>query len=384
MKEKNGKLKYAIIHAFFVVKGGGEKLILHIRDHYKADLFTGALDTKIWDRNNMESDSFSKQLFSGLGKFVYLHEDSKIPIWRKIQRQLAFLLSSKLEELKNYDVVIFSGNIGIVPFRLRNSKTKLVAYCHTPPRPFTDQLESNIQKNPFLFRPFIKLFAALVVWQYKQDMLKMDLIISNSENTQKRLKDFVGIDSEVIFPAVETDRFKFLGQEDYYVSYSRLEPLKRTEMIIEAFARMPDKKLIICSTGPLKEWVKNTIQERNLTNIVFEGLVTDERLNQLVGNCIAGITIPINEDAGITQCEIMSAGKPVIGVAEGALIDTIIDGETGILIPANPKVEDLMEAIQEMTPEKALSMKEASRQQSLQFSSANFFEKMDSLINTLF
>jgi glycosyltransferase involved in cell wall biosynthesis len=377
-------LKFAIIHAFFVVKGGGEKLILQIRDHYNADLYTGALDSKIWDKNNINNDSFSKQLFSGPGKFVYLHEDSKIPIWRKIQRQLAFLLNKKINDLKNYDVVIFSGNIGIVPFRLRNAKTKLVVYCHTPPRPFTDQLASNLAKYPFWFRPFANLFAKIVVWQYRQDMLKMDLIISNSENTQKRLKDYVGIDSKVIFPAVETERFTFLGQQDYYISHSRLEPLKRTELIIEAFAKMPDKKLVVCSTGPLKDWVKNTIKERNLTNITFEGLVTDERLNYLVGNCIAGITIPINEDAGITQCEIMSAGKPVIGVAEGALVDTIIDGKTGVLIPANPTVEDLIKAVKEMTPEKAFKMREASRQQSLQFSSENFFKKMDEMIGELF
>ena len=377
-------LKYAVIHAFFVVKGGGEKLILQIRDHYNADLYAGALDSKIWDKQNIKDDSFSKQLFSGPGKFVYLHEDSKIPIWRKIQRQLSFLLNSKINDLKNYDVVIFSGNIGLVPFRIRNAKTKLVVYCHTPPRPFTDQLASNLAKYPFWFRPIAKLFAMAVVWQYRQDMLKMDLIISNSENTQKRLKDFVGIDSKVIFPAVETERFKFLGQQDYYISHSRLEPLKRTELIIEAFAKMPDKKLVVCSTGPLKDWVRNTIQERNLTNITFEGLVTDERLDYIVGNCIAGITIPINEDAGITQCEIMSAGKPVIGVAEGALIDTIIDGKTGVLIPANPTVDDLIKAVKEMTPEKALAMQDASRQQSLQFSSKNFFKKMDEMIGGLF
>ena len=377
-------LKYAVIHAFFVAKGGGEKLILQIRDYYNADLFTGALDTKIWDKNNLEKDSFSKQLFTSKGKFVNLHENSNIPIWRKIQRQAAFLLSPRINQLKNYDVVIFSGNIGIVPYRLRNSSVKMVAYCHTPPRPFTDQLASNLLNYPKWFRPVAKLFARLVIWQYRQDMMKMDLIISNSKNIQKRLKDYVGLDSKIIFPAVETHRFKYLGQKDYYISYSRLEPLKRTELIIEAFAKMPDKKLIICSTGPLKNWVENTIKERNLTNITFEGLVTDERLNYLVGNCIAGITIPIDEDAGITQCEIMSAGKPVIGVAEGALKDTVIDGKTGVLIPSNPTLEDLMKAVQEMTPEKALSMKEASRQQSLQFSSTIFFEKMDSMISQLF
>ena len=80
----------------------------------------------------------------------------------------------------------------------------------------------------------------------------------------------------------------------------------------------------------------------------------------------------------------MSAGKPVIGVAEGALKDTIIDGRTGVLIPSNPTVEDLKKAVIEMTPQKALTMREASRQQSLQFSSEKFFAKMDGMIERLF
>ena len=60
----------------------------------------------------------------------------------------------------------------------------------------------------------------------------------------------------------------------------------------------------------------------------------------------------------MSPVESMSAGKPVIGVNDGGLKETIIDGKTGILIPAEANVEDLVKAIQTLTPEKSLSMKD--------------------------
>lgn len=383
-RKKLPKLKIAVLHAFFVPKGGGEKLVFDIRNYYNADLYTGAINTKIWDKEKISEDSFTKALYDSKYTLKFLHTDVEIPYFGKILRQLMFWLHPQINELKKYDLVIFSGNIGLVPGRLKNSKPKLVAYCHTPPRPFTDQLESVLKQKSGFIKPFYKAFAKWVRWQYKKDMQQMDLVITNSMNTKNRLKKYIGLDSIPIFPAANTSRFAFNGQEDYYISWARLEPLKRLPLIIEAFAAMPDKKLILCSTGPLKDWVKNQIKERNLTNIIYEGLVTDERLEELVGKCIAGIYIPIDEDAGITQIEIMSAGKPVIGVNEGGLMDTVINGETGILIPKNPTLDDLISGINSMTPSRALSMKNACLAQAKKYDSKVFFEKMDSVISKLF
>ncbi|MEW6701838.1 MAG: glycosyltransferase, partial [Bacteroidota bacterium] len=99
--------------------------------------------------------------------------------------------------------------------------------------------------------------------------------------------------------------------------------------------------------------------------------------------CLAGIYIPINEDFGITQLEIMSAGKPVIGVKEGGLLETIIDGETGVMIKSNPTVEDLIDAVKGLTPEKALEMKENCIEHAKKFSSKIFFDKIECELNEL-
>ncbi|MEM1312205.1 MAG: glycosyltransferase [Patescibacteria group bacterium] len=379
------KSKVAIFHAFLKsdCKGGGERLVFDVRNYYDADLFVGGISLDTWGKHNADKDSFVKEVWKPSANLTYLHHDSKLPVWKKIKRQLFFLFSPKVNQLNSYDVVIFSGNIAFIMGRITNPKVKKVMYCHTPPRPFTDQLEARLKAHKPIFRPIMKWFANWVVAQYRSDCQKVDLVITNSQNTKNRLQKYVGIDSTVIFPAINTQKFKYISQGDYYVSYTRLEPLKRTQLIFEAFAQMPDKKLAIASSGPLAAWIKEQIKVRNLKNITYVGMVTDEELASLVGNCIAGIMIPVNEDAGITQCEIMSAGKPVIGVNEGGLKETVIDGKTGVLIPENPSIDDLKQAVKEMTPKVALSMKEDCIQQAMRFDSKVFFEKMNRELNNI-
>jgi glycosyltransferase involved in cell wall biosynthesis len=379
----NDKYKVAILHAFFKsdCKGGGEKLIFAMRDYYKAVLYAGAIDLINWNPNQ-KSDSFVQALWDPQYIFKYFHQESQIPFWKKIKRQLFFLFSPTINELNDYDVVFFSGNIALAQGRI--NKPKKILYCHTTPRPFTDQLEENLSRMPWVFHPIYKQFARLVVWQYTNDCKKMDLIISNSSNIQNRLKTYTGIDSTIIYPAVDTSRFKWIEQGDYFISYARLESIKRIELIVEAFAQMPDQKIIFCSTGPLKTYLAKTIADRNLTNITFEGLVSDKQLAQLVGKARAGIYIPVNEDAGITQIEIMAAGKPVIGVNEGALPDTVLHDKTGLIIKANPVVEDLKNAIIELTPAKAISMKDDCIKHAKNYDQSVFFAKMNLEIDKLF
>jgi glycosyltransferase involved in cell wall biosynthesis len=372
-------LKIAILHAFFKsdCKGGGEKLIFEIRDYYGADLFAGGIDLESWGQDKI-ADSFVKRLWNPRFQFQFLHQDSHIRIWKHLKRQLFFLFSPKIDELENYDVVVFSGNIGNVPWRLKNPKK--IIYCHTTPRPFTDQLDFTLSKYPKLLRPIVRFFGKVVVDRYITDAQSVDLVISNSENIKQRLLDYTGIESDVIYPAVDTSKFQYIETGDYFLSYARLEEIKRIKLIVETFANLPDQNLVICSSGPLKDWLKNDIKTRNLTNVVYEGLVTDERLEELVGKCRAGIYIPINEDAGITQIELMAAGKPVIGVDEGALPSTVIDTKTGIIIKANPSEDDLRSAVLELTADKAKSMKDGCQSWSKNFDSKVFFDKMDAKI----
>jgi len=84
----------------------------------------------------------------------------------------------------------------------------------------------------------------------------------------------------------------------------------------------------------------------------------------------------------MSPVESLAAGKPVLGVAEGGLLETITHGETGILIPANPRPEDVVNAVHELSPQRALTMRESCEKHAGKFSKEIFLEKMGQLIKT--
>ena len=98
------------------------------------------------------------------------------------------------------------------------------------------------------------------------------------------------------------------------------------------------------------------------------------------GNAIATIYIPKDEDFGISPVESMSAGKPVIGAGEGGLLETIIHGKTGWLTPPNPSLKELIQAIKEINPKQALSMRKTCEKQAMIFCTKNFIKNMREII----
>jgi hypothetical protein len=68
---------------------------------------------------------------------------------------------------------------------------KKIYYCHTPPRYIYDLNELYLKKINFLVRPLFKLGFALFKFLYERDVRKMDLILTNSQNTKDRIKEFL-------------------------------------------------------------------------------------------------------------------------------------------------------------------------------------------------
>jgi glycosyltransferase involved in cell wall biosynthesis len=357
--------------------GGSERMMLELKEHLECDFWVGGIDSKVWNPHNTDNP-FAQRLFHSHGQVYSLHEESRIPVWRVLKRLWFQRFSHKVLQLNQYDLVIYNfGNVFFVPQKLDQTVAQL-GYCNCPPRYATDQFESVSKKFPFFIRPIFWLYCKIIMYYWKQAFNLMDYKISNSQNIQQRVKEFTGIVVDrPIFPPVDVERFKWISQGDYFISFARLEKMKRVDIIIEAFKHLPDKKLVLCSGGPMEDYIKEFIKDNNLTNIDFRGRVSDQELAELVGNSLAGIYIPINEDAGMTQLEVLAAGKPVIGVAEGGLIESLEDGKNGIVLPPCPNVSDLVDAIQKITPEYALSIKEDCIQQAQKFSKARFLKEID-------
>ena len=294
-------MKILILHDYFLYKGGGERLVISLAKNLGADIATAFIAKNAFDPRE-----------SGI-KTVELYKEkawSRLPGFRYLQVQFSFLFKTGFA--KNYDVVIYSGDCLVALTRLRNKRN--IAYMHTPPRHLYDAYRERLRGYPWwkkiIFVPFVRLNR----WRFRALAKRLNVIVTNSKNTQARIKEYLGLDSIVVYPPCDTLPFKNLGYGEYFFSWARLYPIKRVDKIVEAFAGMPDKKLIVASGGP--ELEKITKMAEGHANITVLGWINDAQLLEYLGKCLATIYIPVREDFGMSAVESMQAGKPVIGVAE--------------------------------------------------------------------
>jgi glycosyltransferase involved in cell wall biosynthesis len=321
-------------------------------------------------------ESYSRHQLDGIHA-IDLNANSSLSGLRIVKEIRAF--QHKTRFLANYKLSIYSGFY--TPLAIYNHfNNPNIYYCHTPPRFIYDQRSFYITTLPVWQRPFMHVLIGYLKPRYESAVQKMDVVVANSENIRNRLRQHLGKESIVIYPPCDTEFFTWQGQGDYYLSTARLGRLKNVDRIIEAFKQMPEKKLVVLSGGTELSRLRHLAQEAH--NIRFTGWVREDQLRELMGKAIATVYIPKDEDFGISPVESMAAGKPVIGVREGGLLETVLDGQTGILLDPNPDKEAIIEAVQHLTPQRALDMRPMCENRAKQFSTAKFLEKIRSLINS--
>jgi len=234
---------------------------------------------------------------------------------------------------------------------------------------------------------------------YQKAVCHMDHIITNSNTVRERTKRYLGHDSLVVYPPCETERFRWIEKGSFFLSTARVDPLKRVALIVEAFMNLPEKRLVVVSGG--SDLPKIYRMAKGAQNIEILGWVDDEKLSDLMGRCVATIYIPRDEDFGISPVESMAAGKPVIGVQEGGLLETVGDGDghkadgirrvedaerglmvtdCGVLVPKDPGVGDLVKAVEWVTIERALKMRAACEARARRFDTRVFLKKMRNVL----
>ncbi|MDD2566019.1 MAG: glycosyltransferase [Candidatus Gracilibacteria bacterium] len=387
--------KIAVFHDHFMYRGGGERLITLLAKALNADLISGFFDEGSLDPREVGFSGniieITKPGFTFFDKRSYQVEKQKDRSFlkgtsfilmkglRHLALKIAILFQTKI--LREYDIVIFSGD-GIGAVKNCKKDAKKIYYCHTPPRYLYDQKEVYLTKVPLILKPAYLLACYFFEKLYRRDFAKMDIILTNSKNVQARIKHFLGRDSQIVYPPVDISFFKPLEtKSDYYFSWARLTQIKRVDRIVEAFIQMPDKKLIIShgSNDPEKLNIAKMIAGHD--NIKMVESPNDTELRRLISESIATIFIPVDEDFGMTPVESMACGVPVIGVNDGGVKEIVINGETGILISSEARIEDIKKAVIEMDLAKSLSLKDNCIKRAKVFSLETFEEKIKNVVN---
>ncbi len=360
--------KPLIIHDSFSFTGGGEKVAMSLAKTFNGEVITGHIDSSVIPDNYFKNIPVQN---------LHGYENGSVLFKLSKTYQLWNTFSNIAKASPPW--TIFSGTISLLGHK--KIKGPKILYCHTPPRLLYDQKRYYYKKSSPLKYILLFFFIPIYKMAYKKAIGDMDLIIANSKNIKNRLKKYLDIDSTIVYPPCDTVDFSYLGQEDYYLSTARLDNLKRVDLIVDAFSKMPDKKLIIVSGGPEEKTIRKAAG--NSKNIIFTGYVDDEKLRELTGKCIATIYIPRDEDFGISPVESMAAGKPVIGVKEGGLLETVINNKTGILIPADPDYTDIIDAVKALSPQRALEMREECEKRAPLFSENEFIKNMAKSIDSI-
>lgn len=319
-------MKIALVHDYLKDFGGAERVLLTLSEMYP----DAPIYTSFYVKNSPAGEVFKdKKIIESIFAPV-------LKPWR-LYSPLRFLLPWIWGsiDLSKYDLVITSTSNYIARGFKVGKKTKVIAYCHTPPR-FLYGLKTGFDwKKHFLVRIYghvVAHFLRMFDWNSAQ---KISYWIANSKNVEARIKKFYRKDSVVIYPPVEVDKLQKAAKntkvEKYFLIAARLVGSKGLE---EAVVSANELNIPLKVAGDAQGFtsVAEKLQKIGKENVEFLGRVSDEKLWNLYAQAKGFIALARDEDFGMTVVEAQAAGAPVIAFNGGGFKESIIDGKTGILI----------------------------------------------------
>lgn len=327
-------MRVAISHEWLTTLGGSERVVEAFLDIYPgAPVYTSFLSSR-----NLPDSVLSWDIRTS---FV-----QRLPFLDRVRQNYLPLFPIAFEsfDFSSYDLVL-SSSTACAKGILTGPRTMHICYCHTPMRyAWEPHLDTRLQfSNPLLKVGSTALIHYLRIWD-RIASERVDHFIANSDNIAAKIAKYYGREATVINPPVDVERFQRHGDRGrYFLVLSRLVAYKKVELAIRAF-NLLGLPLRIVGDGPEGERLRQMAEP----NIEFTGYASDEQVVEHIRGCVA-LVFPGEEDFGIVPIEAMAAGKPVIGLGRGGLLETVVDGETGILFP-EPTVASLIEGISRFSP----------------------------------
>jgi glycosyltransferase involved in cell wall biosynthesis len=358
-------MRVAIVHDWLTGLRGGEKVL-----ELFLELFPEAtIATLLYVPGSTSARIESRPIVTS---FI-----QKLPLVERHYRWYLPLFPRAIEslDLSGFDLVLSSSHCAAKGAIAREGALH-ICYCHTPMRYVWDRFEDYFGrgwKSRLLYAPAARRLRR---WD-RSSAARVDAFVANSGYVASRIRDYYGREVDAIVPPpVDTD-FYTPAQEGagdpYYLVVSALVPYKRIELAIEAF-RGRAERLVVAGAGPSK----SRLEAGAPSNVRFLGFLPDEELRRLYRGARAAI-LPGVEDFGIVPLESMACGVPVVAYGVGGALDTVKDGETGVLF-SEPTPASLSRAIDRVS---ALSFnKESLRNWAVGFSKERFLTRMREFIDS--
>jgi glycosyltransferase involved in cell wall biosynthesis len=313
-------MRLALVHDWLTGMRGGEKALEAICEVFpEADLFTllhvpGSVSPVI-ERRRIRT-SFVQQL----------------PGARRFYRQYLplFPIAVELFLFDEYDMVLSVSHCAVKSVVARG-RTRHLCYCLTPMRYAWDQFGAYFGAER-VGRAKERLLRPVLAWLARWDAAtagRADHYVAISEYVARRIARYYSRQAQVLYPPVDTNFFCPDGSVSSRSALvvSALVPYKRIDVAIAACARAR-VPLRIVGDGP----ELNRLKRLAGPDVEFLGRLSDLDVRRLYRS--AGVVLlPGIEDFGIVPVEAQACGRPVVALAAGGARETIVDGETGILVP---------------------------------------------------
>lgn len=394
-------MKIAIVHDYLREYGGAERVVEAMHEIWpEAPLYTAFVD---WQSLGRHADRFRNWDI----RTSWVQGN---PIVKALHSPLRFLAPKIWEsfDLSGFDIVISSSGWYICRGVITKSNIKYqksniqikdqiytenhalhICYIHHPPRNLYGYATgSDIQK----YWP-VRAYAQIVNFFLRhydfETAQQVDYFVANSKETARRVWKFYRRESTVIYPPVGgNDKFqmtndklnpksKISNSKQYFLSVGRLSWAKRVDLAIVACNQL-NLPLKIVGTGKEREYLRTL----SGPTIEFVGNVSDDELAKLYQGARALLFTALDEDFGIVPVEAMGYGTPVIALAQGGVLETVVDGKTGILFHEASK-EALIGAIQRFNATKREWTRD-SQMRAVKFSKAQFKKKFRQFVESAF
>ncbi len=324
-------MRLALVHDYLNQYGGAERVLEELHALWPAaPIFTSMYAPTIMPASYRKWDiraSFMQRL------------PGVVPHYQKYL--LAYPLAFETFQLGGYDVVL-SNSSGWAKGVLTPPETLHLCYCLTPMRwawSYRDYVDRE-RVGPALRWAMWLAVHYLRLWDVASAQ-RVDRFLAISRAVAARIRKYYRREAEVIHPPVAVERFTPCPAPDdppFYLIVSRLIPYKRVDLAVDAFNRLGWPLKIV---GDGRD--RAALQARARANVEFLGRLPDDAVRELMARCHAFV-FPGLEDFGIAPVEAQAAGRPVVAYAGGGALDTVLDGETGVLF-ADQSADALADAV---------------------------------------
>jgi glycosyltransferase involved in cell wall biosynthesis len=318
-----------LVHDYLLVRRGAERTFCEM-----AACWPGApIYTLLYDR-----DAFGAEF---AGRTVTVSALRRLPVGQAGFRRLLPLYPPAVERLSvaRHDLVVSSSSAfahGVRP----GPAAVHVCYCHSPFRYAWFERDRALQEAPRPLRGALALtLAAIRRWDLRASE-RVTHYVANSELTRRRINDIYGRDATVVHPPVGVERFTIGEPEDFFVVVTELVRHKRVELALAA-AERAGKRVKVLGAGPELE----QLRERFAGTAEFLGRASEAELAELLPRALA-LIVPNVEEFGIAAVEAQAAGRPVLAADAGGSQETVLPGETGLLVPPGD-VDAMAEALRQ-------------------------------------